>query len=89
MTIWGSTILTYLRQIDNMLQDTLFSETGNWDELLDVGIALGTLFSLFVVARIAYKSMALEQGLDFLDLLRPILIAFVLANWYWIPYTIF
>ena len=82
-------IFSSMEKINEDLTDYIWSPSGIWDGLLDAGLALGALLSLFVVARIAYKSMVLEEGIDILGLLRPILIAFVLTNWYWVTSTLY
>lgn len=54
-----------------------------WDDMIDIGLALAAVFSLFVVGKIAYKAMVLEdERLDIMKLWRPIAVSFVLANWY-------
>ena len=46
-----------------------------------VGRALGAVFAIIVAGKEAYKVMAEQKGFDILDILRPILFAFVLAFW--------
>ena len=46
-----------------------------------VGRALGAVFAVIVAGKEAYKVMAEQRGFDILDILRPILFAFVLAFW--------
>ena len=62
---------------------------GWYSVLIPVATSLGALFSLFVAARIAYKSMVLEDGINVLDLLRPILISFILAFWWPITWSLY
>lgn len=82
-------IFSSMEKINENLADYIWGPKGIWDGLLDAGLALGALFSLFIVARMAYKSMVQEEGIDFLALLRPILTAFVLANWYWVTSSLY
>ena len=62
---------------------------GWYSVLIPVATSLGALFSLFVAARIAYKSMVLEDGINVLDLLRPILISFILTFWWPITWSLY
>lgn len=89
MTASDKMIFSSMEKINKDLADYIWSPDGIWDGLLDAGLALGALLSLFIVARIAYKSMVLEEGIDILGLLRPILIAFALVNWYWVTSTLY
>lgn len=56
--------------------------TGAAGLMIGVAAALGAIFSVILAGRMAYKSMAEGKPIDVLELLRPIMIAFVLANWY-------
>lgn len=49
--------------------------------LVGLGKAIGGTLCLVVVASEAFQMMQLKKGVDVLALLRPILIALVLANW--------
>lgn len=49
--------------------------------MTSVGRALGAVFAVIVAGKEAYKVMAEQRGFDILDILRPILFAFVLAFW--------
>lgn len=60
-----------------------------WDDMIPVAMALGAIFSLIVVGRMAYKAMALEEGIDFMKLWKPVAMVFVISNWYVITYSIF
>lgn len=62
---------------------------GWYSTLIPAATALGALFSLLVAARIAYRSMTLQKGIDVLELLRPILISFVLAFWWPITWSLY
>ena len=56
--------------------------TGAAGLMIGVAAALGAIFSVILAGRMAYNSMAKGKPIDVLELLRPIMIAFVLANWY-------
>jgi len=60
-----------------------------WDDMLGVASALAAVFSLFLVAKIAFKSMVLEDRLDVMKLWKPFAIMLVLANWYAITWSIY
>ena len=49
--------------------------------LISVAAALGAIFAICVAAKISFKMMTEGKGMDVLAILRPILFAFVLANW--------
>lgn len=51
-------------------------------QMIGVATALGAIFAICVAAKMAYKMMTDGEGIDVLKLMRPIFIAFVLANWY-------
>ena len=74
-----------MQRFDEEMENYIWSlDGGLWGTLQDAGLALGAVFSLLIVARIAYRAMILEEGIDIIAILRPVLIAFVLANWYWV-----
>lgn len=78
-------IFSSMQQFDEEMENYIWSlDGGLWGTLQDAGLALGAVFSLVIVARIAYRAMIQEEGIDILALLRPVLVAFVLANWYWV-----
>ena len=78
-------IFSSMQQFDEAMENYIWSlDGGLWGTLQDAGLALGAVFSLVIVARIAYRAMIQEEGIDILALLRPVLVAFVLANWYWV-----
>lgn len=78
-------IFSSMHGFDERMEDYIWSlDGGLWGMLQDAGLALGAVFSLVIVARIAYRAMLLEEGIDILAILRPVLVAFVLANWYWV-----
>lgn len=78
-------IFSSMQQFDEEMENYIWSlDGGLWGTLQDAGLALGSVFSLVIVARIAYRAMIQEEGIDILALLRPVLVAFVLANWYWV-----
>ena len=60
-----------------------------WDDLISLSMALGAVFSLVVVGKMAYKAMALEEGLDIMKLWKPIAMLFVIVNWYSVTYGVF
>lgn len=51
-------------------------------QMLGVACALGAIFAVCVAGHMAYRSMTQGKSIDVLELMRPILIALVLANWY-------
>lgn len=51
------------------------------NKMTGVARALGAVFAVIVAGKEAYKVMAEQRGFDILDILRPILFAFVLAFW--------
>lgn len=51
------------------------------NKMTGVARALGAVFAIIVAGKEAYKVMAEQRGFDILDILRPILFAFVLAFW--------
>ena len=78
-------IFSSMQRFDEEMEGFIWSlDGGLWGTLQDAGLALGAVFSLVIVARIAYRAMILEEGIDILAILRPVLVAFVLANWYWV-----
>lgn len=78
-------IFSSMQRFDEEMENYIWSlDGGLWGTLQDAGLALGAVFSLLIVARIAYRAMILEEGIDIIAILRPVLIAFVLANWYWV-----
>lgn len=50
------------------------------DSLMGVGKALGAIFALIVAAGRAYKMMTLDGKFDILEISRPLLLAFAIAN---------
>lgn len=55
--------------------------TQRYDDLIGVGMAIGAVMCLIVVAMEAYQMMQLKKGIDVLALIRPILIAIIITNW--------
>ena len=62
---------------------------GWYSVLIPAATSLGALFSLFIAARIAYKSMVLEKGINVLALLRPILVSFILTFWWPLTWSLY
>ena len=60
-----------------------------WDDIVPLAMALGAVFSLIVVGRMAYKAMALEEEIDFMKLWRPLAMCLVISNWFFVTYGIF
>jgi len=58
------------------------SVTGAAGLMIGMAAALGAIFAVVLAGQMAYKSMAEGKGIDVLELLQPIMIALVLANWY-------
>lgn len=56
--------------------------TGAGGQLLGLACALGAIFAVIMAGRMAYRSMTEGKPIDVLELLRPILFALILANWY-------
>lgn len=52
-----------------------------YSDFINVGLALGALLVIFVVAGEAYKVMVKQQGFDILAIIRPIGFSLVLSNW--------
>ena len=94
-TIINDFIIKLLDRVNDMMYDFIWERgwdrRGNvlWDDMIPFALALGAVFSLFLVAKIAYKTMVLEEGIDFMKLWRPIAMSFVVANWYAITISIF
>lgn len=81
-------IFSNIENIDKTMTDYIW----NLEEktmLLYVGLAVGTIFALIVVAQIAYKSMLGKGGIDILGAMRPILFAFIITNWYVVAHSLF
>jgi len=55
--------------------------TKHAEKMTGVGRALGAVFAVIVAGKEAYKVMAEQKGFDVLDIMRPVLFAFVLAFW--------
>lgn len=51
------------------------------NKMTGVARALGAVFAVIIAGKEAYKVMAEQRGFDILDILRPILFAFILAFW--------
>ena len=60
-----------------------------WDDMLGVAVALGAVFTLILVGKIAYEAMVLKEKIDFMKLWKPIAIVFVLSNWWAVTYSIY
>lgn len=60
-----------------------------WDDMLGIAVALGAVFSLILVGKIAYEAMVLKEKIDFMKLWKPIAIVFVLSNWWAVTYGIY
>lgn len=60
-----------------------------WDDMIPLAMALGAVLSLFLVGKIAYRTMTLKQGIDFMKLWKPLAVVFILSNWYIVTWTIF
>ena len=56
--------------------------TGASGNFIGIACALGGIFAIIMAGRMAYRSMTEGKPIDVLELLRPIMIALVLANWY-------
>lgn len=50
--------------------------------MIGTAAALGAIFAVILAGKMAYQMMTKGKGIDVLELLKPITIAFVLANWY-------
>lgn len=75
---------------DAELRSQIWDMSGDagWWSLIDTAYAIALILSLLMVARISYRMMALQGKLDILELLRPIFVSIVLANWYSIIYPL-
>ena len=80
------TIYRSMAGIDQEMQDMIWDMGGNdgWWSLIDTAYALAVILALIMVAKMAYRMMALQGEFDVLQLLRPIMVALVLANWYFV-----
>lgn len=56
--------------------------TGASNHLVGLAAGLGAIFAVCLAGKMAYQSMTEGKPIDVLDLLKPIMIAFILANWY-------
>ena len=56
--------------------------TGASNHLVGVAAGLGAIFAVCLAGKMAYQSMTEGKPIDVLELLKPIMIAFILANWY-------
>ena len=60
-------IFSSMQQFDEEMENYIWSlDGGLWGTLQDAGLALGAVFSLVLVARIAYRAMIQEEGIDIL-----------------------
>lgn len=83
-------ILKNVTELNKFLEEYIFNlKDGEWQTMLDVAAALGGVFAVIVAARVAFRSVAGGGGLDVLALMRPVAIAFLLANWYPFSYTLY
>lgn len=80
------TIYRSMTGIDQEMQDMIWDMGGDdgWWSLIDTAYALAVILALIMVAKMAYRMMALQGEFDVLQLLRPIMVALVLANWYFV-----
>lgn len=80
------TIYRSMAGIDQEMQDMIWDMGGDdgWWSLIDTAYALAVILALIMVAKMAYRMMALQGEFDVLQLLRPIMVALVLANWYFV-----
>lgn len=58
------------------------------EKMTGVGRALGAVFAVIIAGKEAYKVMAEQKGFDVLDIMRPVLFAFVLAFWGPVVHTV-
>ena len=65
------------------------SSPAYWSLLIPAASALGSVFALFLAARIAYRTMVLDKGLDILQMFRPLAVSLVLAFWYPITWSLY
>lgn len=89
----NGTLGDFLVKFDNGMVKAIWegtaSSSGWWDMLLPSATALGAIFSLILAARIAYRSMALQGSIDFLQLLRPLAVCFILSNWWTVSNSLY
>lgn len=95
LDVANSFIMKLLNRLDNYMLDFIWFKgmvrKGDylWDDMVPVAMALGAVFSLIVVGKLAYKAMVLEENIDFMKLWKPIAMALVISNWYVVTYSIF
>lgn len=65
------------------------SSPAYWSLLIPAASALGSVFALFLAARIAYRTMVLDKGLDILQMFRPLAVSLVLAFWYPVTWSLY
>ncbi len=65
------------------------SNPAYWSLLIPAASALGSVFALFLAARIAYRTMVLDKGLDILQMFRPLAVSLVLAFWYPLTWSLY
>lgn len=68
---------THIIKLNNELGKVGISSA---DALMGAGKALGAIFALIVAAQKAYKMMTLEGKFEVLEIARPVLFAFLIAN---------
>ena len=88
-------LVRMMDRINDIMLDFIWESGWNsrgdtlWDAIIPLAMVLGTIFSLVLIGKIAYKTMALEEGLDFMKLWKPIAMSFIIANWYVVTSSIF
>lgn len=73
-----------MTEIDNHYTNVLWNaKEPLWDDMIDIALALAAIFSIIMIAKVAYKAMVLEEDrIDIMKIWKPIAVSIVLANWY-------
>lgn len=88
-------LLRLIDKVDTTMMDFIWDRGWNgrgdvlWDDMIPLATALGAVFSVILVGKIAFKSMVLEDRLDIMKLWKPLAVVFILANWYAVTWSVF
>ena len=83
-------ILEFIESLNTWLAEWIWDlGEGKWDLLYDMTLAFACIFSLIMVAGMAYRMMANGERLDILKLGRPILFGLLIANWWSVTYSMY
>ena len=94
-TVANDLLVKLMDRTDKIMTDYLWDKGFRapkdvlWDDMLGIAVALGAVFTLILVGKIAYEAMVLKEKIDFMKLWKPIAIVFVLSNWWAVTYSIY